>query len=92
MSRLTPSQIEEIVTLHNKWLSQRAIARLKWYGRKTIRKYIEQYYQEIVRLSNEINREKFPVKVYSINIFLAWLFLIVVIGLALFGVYTLINF
>lgn len=80
MSRLTPSQIEEIVTLHNKWLSQRAIARLKWYGRKTIAKYIKLY--PLV----------FPeVKIYSINMFLVWLFLIAVIGLALYGVYEIIN-
>ena len=33
-----------------------------------------------------------PVRVFSINIFLVWLFLIAWIALALLGVYSLINF
>ncbi len=92
MSQLTQIEIDEITTLHNRWLSNRGIAKLKKHSPKTVKKYIAEYYEEVVRLSNEINREKFPVRVFFINIFLAWLFLIAIIWLAIFGIYTLINF
>lgn len=91
MSQLTPSQIDEIIKLHNRWLSQRAIAETKWHWRKTVKKYIEDYHdKQIIKMIEDFNENK-PT-IISINIFLAWLFLITVIGLALFGVYTLINF
>ncbi len=73
-------EIEFILHLHNMGYSQRAISRMTKHSRLTVRKYIWLYKSVTT-----------PVRVFSINIFLAWLFLITVIALALLGVYEIIN-
>lgn len=81
MSRLTWSQIEEIITLHNKGLSQRAISKLKWYGRKTIAKYIK-LYDAVV----------YPdIRIYSVSLFWFWMITIWVILLVGTLIHYLIN-
>lgn len=90
MSQLTQIEIDEIIKLHNRWLSQRAIAETKSHSRVTVRKYIEDYHEKRITEMIEHFNENKPT-IISINIFLAWLFLIAVIWLALYGMYEIIN-
>ena len=90
LTKLKQHQIDEIVELHNKWLSQRAISQLKKHSRITVKHYIWEYYEQMIqRAINEHN--KLATKSIRFTFFMFWLITIWVILLISYWIYSLIN-
>ncbi len=93
MSKLKQHQIDEIVELHNKWLSQRAISQLKKHSRITVKHYIGQYYEQMIQRAinehNKLAKETSAVSSIDFALFL-FTFLVFIWGI-LFLIYSLIN-
>jgi transposase len=69
------SEVEKnvIILLHQDGFSQRAIARMTRHHRRTVNKYITEWYkEEALRQIKEWN-ERNPVKIYTINMLGFWM-------------------
>lgn len=83
------SEVEKnvIILLHQDGFSQRAIARMTRHHRRTVNKYIMEFYDELIEVI-----ESNPVKIYTINMLGFWMITIGVIFLMVAGFYHMINY
>ena len=82
------SEVEKnvIILLHQDEFSERAISRITGHHRKTVKKYIAEYYDELIE-----SIQADPVKIYTINMLGFWMITIGVIFLMVAGLYHIIN-
>ena len=82
------SEVEKnvIILLHQDEFSERAISRITGHHRNTVKKYIAEYYDELIE-----SIQADPVKIYTINMLGFWMITIGVIFLMVAGLYHIIN-
>lgn len=91
---LSPEEISIIVKLVDKWDSERQINSITGYSRATIRKY-KRIYLERKRIADKLEEamDKYyaNTRVYRIDYYILCFVIFVIFGLAMTGLYFLIN-